>query len=77
MWLDDLYRIMLWEPIAELDPVRLSVRMQVTHVAFTIRVKAVLNGKLGREAVRDHNRERVLEELARGFGKEVGGAADA
>jgi hypothetical protein len=28
MSLDDLYEIMSWEPIAELDPFRLSVRVQ-------------------------------------------------
>jgi hypothetical protein len=60
MSLDDLYEIMSW-PIGELDPFRLSVRMQVTRVVFMIGVKAYLDGKLGREAAR----ERVLAELAR------------
>jgi hypothetical protein len=52
MTLDDIYEIMSW-PIGELDPVRLSVRMQVTRVVFMICVKALLNGTLGREAARE------------------------
>jgi hypothetical protein len=44
--LDDLYEIMSWEPIAELDPARLSVRMRVTRTVFTICVKTCLDGKL-------------------------------
>jgi hypothetical protein len=49
--LDDIYKIMSW-PISELDPFRLSVRMQVTCVVFAIGVKALLDGWLGREAAR-------------------------
>jgi hypothetical protein len=64
MSLDDLYEILSW-PIGELDPFRLSVRMQVTRVVFTICVKAYLDGTLGREAARERDRERVLAELAR------------
>jgi hypothetical protein len=64
MSLDDLYEIMSW-PIGELDPFRLSVRMQAARVVFTICLKAVLNGRLGREAARERDRERVLAELAR------------
>ena len=51
MSLDDIYKIMSW-PIGELDPFRLSVRMQVTRVVFAIGVKALLDGRLGREAAR-------------------------
>jgi len=43
MSLDDIYEIMSW-PIGELDPFRLSVRMQVTRVVFMIGVKALLDG---------------------------------
>jgi hypothetical protein len=69
MSLDDLYEIMSWEPIAELDPARLSVRMQVTRVVLTVCVKAYLDGRLGREAARERDRQRILEELAaREFG---------
>jgi hypothetical protein len=66
MSLDDLYEIMSW-PIGELDPFRLSVRMQATRVVFTICLKPVLDGKLGREAARERDRERLLSELIRGF----------
>jgi hypothetical protein len=62
--MDDLCEIMSW-PIGELDPVRLSVRMQVTRTIFTLCLKAVLDGTLGREAARERNRERVLAEMAR------------
>jgi hypothetical protein len=55
---------MSW-PIGELDPVRLSVRMQVTRTIFTLCLKAVLDGTLGREAARERNRQRVIEELTR------------
>jgi hypothetical protein len=71
MSLDDIYEIMSW-PIAELDPFRLSVRMQVTRVVFAIGLKPLLDGSLGREAPRERNRAAVLEELAR----QLGGAAD-
>jgi hypothetical protein len=64
MSLDDLYEIMSW-PSGELDPFRLSVRMQVTRTIFTICLKAVLDGTLGREAARERNRQRILEELTR------------
>ena len=64
MSLDDLYQIMSW-PIGELDPFRLSVRMQVTRTVFTICMKACLDGRLGREAARERDRQRIIEELAR------------
>jgi hypothetical protein len=66
MSLDDLYAIMSW-PIGELNPFHLSVRMQVTRVLFMVGVKAMLDGKLRREAARDRDGERVLGELIRGF----------
>ena len=66
MSLDDLYAIMSW-PIGELDPFRLSVRMQVTRVVFMVGVKAMLDGKLSRDAARERDRERVLGERIRGF----------
>jgi hypothetical protein len=66
MSLDDLYEIMSW-PIGELDPFRLSVRVQVTRVVFTTCMKAYLNGSLGHEAARERDRERALGELLRGF----------
>jgi hypothetical protein len=65
MSLDDLYEIMSWEPIAELDPFRLSVRMQVVRVVLTICMKPFLDGKLGRNAALERDRERILDELLR------------
>jgi hypothetical protein len=55
---------MSW-PIGELDPIRLSVRIQATRVVFTICLKAVLDGRLGCAAARERDRERILAELAR------------
>jgi hypothetical protein len=66
MSLDDLYAIMSW-PIEELDAFRLSIRMQVTRVVFMVGVKAMLDGKLSREARRERDRDRVLGELIDGF----------
>jgi hypothetical protein len=67
MSLDDLYEIMSWEPIAVLDPFRLSVRMQATRVVFQVGVKAMLDGALGRQAVLGRKRDRVLSELVKEF----------
>jgi hypothetical protein len=65
MTLDDMAEIMSWGPIAELDPFRLSVRLQVIRIIFAIGVKALLDGRLGREAARERDRERILAELVR------------
>ena len=48
---------MSW-PIDDLDPFCLSVRVRVTRVVLTICFKAALDGRLGREAARDRDRER-------------------
>jgi hypothetical protein len=57
--LDDMAEIMSW-PIAELDPFRLSVKLQVMRIILAVGAKAYLDGKLGRDA----ERERVLAEMA-------------
>ena len=62
MSLDGLYEIMSW-PIAELDPFRLSVHVQVMRVVLAICLPAFLDGRLGREAARERERDRVLNEL--------------
>jgi hypothetical protein len=64
MSLDDMAEIMSW-PIAELDPFRLSVKLQVIRIVFAVGAKAYLDGKLGREAERERDRDCVLRELAR------------
>jgi hypothetical protein len=64
MNLDRCYEILSW-PIAELDPFRLSVKLQVIRIIFAIGAKALLDGKLGREPAREHDRQRVLAEMAR------------
>src|SRR5215472_6921081 len=64
MSLDDIHEIQLW-PIGELDPFRLSVRMQVTRVVFMIGLKAHLDGTLARAAARERDGPRLLDELDR------------
>jgi hypothetical protein len=64
--LDRVAEILSW-PVAELDPLRFSLWMQVWRVVFMIGAKALLDGKLGREAERERDRDRVLRELARGL----------
>jgi hypothetical protein len=66
MSLDRAAEILTW-PVAELDPLRLSLWMQVWHVVFMIGVKAYLDGKLGREAARERDRKRALERLSPGL----------
>jgi hypothetical protein len=52
-------------PITELDPLRSSFQWQVMRVLFPIYVKALLAGSFDREATRERNRERILDELDR------------
>jgi hypothetical protein len=65
MSLDDIYEILSWRPIAELDPFRLSVKVQVMRILLPIGIKAMLDGTFDRAAARGHNRAAVLEELDR------------
>jgi hypothetical protein len=63
MSLDRAAEILTW-PVAELDPLRLSLSMQVWRVVFTIGVKPLLDGRLGREAARERNRAEARIQLA-------------
>ena len=62
--LDRCHEILSWGPITELDPLRLSFQVQVIRVLLRIGIKAMLDGTLGREAARERDRERIIEELA-------------
>jgi hypothetical protein len=62
--LDRCREILSW-PLDELDPVRRSMRMQVLRVILPIGIKALVDGKLGRAAARERDRESVLAEMAR------------
>ena len=64
MSLDRCYEILSW-PMTELDPLRLSVWMQVWRVVFAIGIKASVDGSLDRAAGRERNRAAVFEELTR------------
>jgi hypothetical protein len=56
---DQAREILSW-PMAGLDPLRLSLKMQVMGVVLRISIKAALA-----EAARERDRERVFEEMAR------------
>jgi hypothetical protein len=58
MPLDRAAEILTW-PMAELDPLRLSPRMQVSRIVFMIGMKAMREGKLGREAARERQHDEV------------------
>jgi len=63
MSLDRAHEILSWRPIIELDPPHLSQWEQVWRVVFMVGTKALLGGKLGREAAH----ERDLDEAVRRF----------
>src|SRR5215510_2611923 len=52
MSLDRAAAILCWQ-VAELDPVRASLWLQVWRVVFTIGVKSLLDGTLGRAAAQE------------------------
>jgi hypothetical protein len=62
MPLDRVHEILTW-PMAELDPLRLSLRMQVWRVVFMIGMKAMREGKLGRERAPDPALEKLSLKL--------------
>jgi hypothetical protein len=64
MLLDRAHETLSWSP-AELDPPHLSLWIQVWRVIFMVGTKALLDGKLGREAAGERDRQRALAELAR------------
>jgi hypothetical protein len=61
--LDRCYEILSW-PLAGLDPVHLSMKVQVIRIVLRICVKAMLDGTLGRDAAREHDRERGARRAA-------------
>jgi len=67
MSVDHAAEILSWGPVADLDPHRLHLWLQVWRVVFMIGTKALFDGKLSRDAALERNRERILGELIRGF----------
>jgi hypothetical protein len=67
MSFDRAAEILSWGPVADLDPQRAHVWLQVWRVVFMIGTKALFDGKLSREAARERDRERILGELIDGF----------
>ena len=74
--LDRSYEILSWSPDA-FDPVRLSMKSQVIRIILSICTKAMLEGKLGRDATRERNRDSVLKELASYSARQQGDGSDA
>jgi len=60
--LDCWYEISSWGPYRELDPLRRAFQMQVLRVFLSIGLKAMLNGTLDREAARERDGQRLLED---------------
>jgi hypothetical protein len=60
------YQILSW-PLAGLDPLRLSMKVQVIRIVLRICVKAMLDGTLERDAARERDWDRILGELIRRF----------
>jgi hypothetical protein len=65
--LDRCYEILSW-PWAGLDPLCLSMRMQVMRILLPIGIKALLDGGLDRELARERKRAAALEQLNRDLG---------
>jgi hypothetical protein len=47
------------------------------RIVLAVGIRALLDGKLGRETARERNRTAVLDDLARQFGEKEGAAANA
>ena len=67
MSLDRAAEVLSWGPVTDLDADRLHVWLQVWRVVFMIGTKALFDGKLGRDATLERERDRVLGKLIRGF----------
>jgi hypothetical protein len=65
MSLDRAAETLSWGPVADLDAHRLHVWLQVWRVVFMIGTKAHFDGRLGREAPLERNRERIFAEMSR------------
>jgi hypothetical protein len=72
--LDRCYEILSWPP-SELDPLCVSMQLQVMRILWRICIKAVLDGSLDREIARERNRAAVLDELRQKFGAKGSGFA--
>ena len=64
MSLDQALEIVSW-PLAECDPPRLSLQVQLIRIVSKIAGKAFLDGSLARDAARERDRDRILSELTR------------
>lgn len=65
--LDQARDILSW-PRAGLDPLRLSLQVQVMRIILIIAGKALLDGSLDREIARERDRERIFAQMMREFG---------
>ena len=65
--LDSCYQILSMGSLVELDPLSRSMVRQVIRIMFSVCMKAALDGTLERDAARERNRQRVLDQLDRAF----------
>jgi hypothetical protein len=59
--LDRAIAVLSWGPIDKLDPLRRSYQGQVLRIMLSIAVKALVQGKLDREAARERDRQEAVE----------------
>jgi hypothetical protein len=62
MSLDRVPEILSW-PLTELDPLRLSLQVQVIRIVMKIAGKALLDGSLDREIARERGRDAALTRM--------------
>ena len=71
-----VFRSYGWRPVADLDPLRRSFRMQVICILLPIGIKALLNGSLDREAARERTRHAALARLSEAINTHLRAARD-
>jgi hypothetical protein len=69
--LDRALAILSWRPIDKLDPLRRSYQVQVIGVMLSITGKALVEGKLDREAVRERGRQEAVEHFRQALERAV------
>ena len=69
--LDRAIAVLSWGPIDKLDPLRRSSQGQVLRIMLSIAVKAMVQGKLDREAVRERGRQEAVEHFRQALERAV------
>jgi hypothetical protein len=69
--LDRAVAILSWGPIDKLDLLRRSYQVQVMRIVLSIAGKAMVEGKLDRDAARERNREEAIERFRQAMERAV------